>query len=290
VRGEVIVSGGAIISPKILQLSGIGAGEHLRAVGVEVLCDRPGVGAGMREHISIGMPHRLEGAPGLNRRYRGIGLVPELLRYYAFHTGSMATGPFEVGAFARIDPEVDRPDVQLYLSAYSRSGRSYTAEREPGLTIYAQMLRPTSAGTVRITSPDPDAHPSIAPNWLSTEHDRSKAVAMVRYMRRYLRQDALKTYVGDEISPGDRFQSDDDLLAAFRRLSTSGLHAVGTCGMGHDDAAVVDNRLRVRGVEGLRVADCSVMPGLISGNTNGPAMALGWRAADLVLEDQRRPR
>lgn len=286
-RREVILSAGALMSPVLLQRSGIGPAALLRAVGVEVVVDSPNVGEGMREHLSFSMPHRLVGAPGLNRRYRGVGIVPGVLEYYARRTGPMATGPFEVGAFTRSGPDVDRPDIQLYLSAYTRrAGKRFTAEQEPGLTIYGQLLRQTSLGSVRLTSNRPTDLPAIAPNWLGTEHDRAKAVAMVRVMRRYVQQDALRPYVGTEVVPGAAVQDDDEVLDVFRRLSTSGLHAVATCAMGTDDTAVVDGRLRVRGVAGLRVADCSVMPGLVSGNTNGPAMALGWRAADVILADR----
>jgi len=286
--GDVIVAGGAIMSPKLLQLSGIGPGELLQSLGVTVVHDSPLVGTGLQEHVAFSMPHRLLGAAGLNRRYRGIGLVPGFVQYYARHTGPMATGPFEVGAFARSAAALDRPDLQLYLSAHSRAPGAYTTEKVPGFTIYAQMLRPTSRGTVAITSSHPDAPLAIEPNWLSTAQDQRGAVAMVRYMREYVRQPALAPYLGAEQSPGEDVQSDDEILAKVHRFLTSGLHAVGTCAMGHDDSAVVDNRLRVRGVQGLRVVDCSVMPGLVSGNTNGPAMALGWRAADLIVEDQPR--
>jgi choline dehydrogenase-like flavoprotein len=153
------------------------------------------------------------------------------------------------------------------------------------MTIYGQLLNLTSEGTVRLRSADPDDAPLITPNWLSTDYDCAAVVAMVRYMRRYVRQPALAGYVGDELIPGAACQSDDEILTAVRRLSTSGLHGVATCRMGRDDASVVDGRLRVRGVRGLRVADCSVMPSLVSGNTNAPAMALGWRAGDLIIED-----
>jgi choline dehydrogenase-like flavoprotein len=156
--------------------------------------------------------------------------------------------------------------------------------REPGLTIYGQLLNLTSEGTVMIQSSDPDQPPRIAPNWLTTNYDRQALVGMVKYMRNYVRQPALTGIVGDELIPGPDCQSDDEILDAVRRLSTSGLHGVGTCRMGRDDESVVDHRLRVRGVEGLRVVDCSIIPTLISGNTNGPAMAVGWRAADVILE------
>lgn len=289
-RGEIILSAGTIMSPKILQLSGIGPAAHLRALGIDVVCDSPDVGGRMLEHLSFPIPHRLKGTKGLNARLRGAGLVASVLQYYATRTGPMASGPFEVGAFARSGPEVDRPDMQIYVGSFSfaRSGDNFPVtldkpEDEPGFTIYGQMLHPTSEGTVMITSADPDAPLRIEPNWLSTDEDCIKAVKIVRYMRKFVRQEALKPYVGEEMSPGAACESDDDILRAVRRLSTSGLHAVASCRMGRDNSAVVDNEARVRGVEGLRIVDCSIMPGLPSGNTNGPAIATGWRASDIIL-------
>lgn len=289
-RGEIILSAGAIQSPKLLQLSGIGPAAHLQALGIDVICDSPDVGSRMLEHLSFPIPHRLTGSKGLNARLQGIGLVASVLQYYATRTGPMANGPFEVGAFARSGPEVDRPDMQIYVGAFTfaRSDDNFPVpldrpERDPGFTIYGQMLRPSSEGTVMITSADPDAPLKIEPNWLSTEEDCIKAVRIVRYMRKFVRQGPLIPYVGEELSPGAACESDEDILRAFRRLSTSGLHGVASCRMGRDNSAVVDNETRVRGVEGLRIVDCSIMPGLISGNTNGPAIATGWRAADIIL-------
>ncbi len=289
-RGEIILSAGAIMSPAILQRSGIGDGKHLASLGIDVVVDRPLVGANMREHVAYSMPHRLVGAKGLNRRYRGIGLVPEFVQYALFRTGSMATGPFEVGAFGRSAAAIDRPDVQLYMSAYSRVPGKYTTEKQPGFTIYAQMLKPTSLGRVAITAANPGAPLAIEPNWLTTEHDQRGAIAMVRMMREYVGQPALARWLGEEISPGSSVSSDEEILDAVRRGLTSGLHAVGTAAMGRSADSVLDGRLRVRGVDGVRVVDCAAMPGLVSGNTNGPAMAFGWRAADLVLEDRARTR
>lgn len=286
---EVILSAGAIMSPAILQRSGIGDGAHLASLGLDVVVDQPLVGRNLQEHVAYAMPHRLVGARGLNHRYRGIGLVPEFLQYGLFRTGSMATGPFEIGAFGRSAAAIDRPDVQLYMSAYSRASGKYTTEREPGFTIYAQMLRPTSRGRIAITSANAQAPLTVEPNWLTTEQDRRGAVAMVRMMRTYVSQPALAKYLGIELAPGMNVQSDDDILDAVHRGLTSGLHAVGTAAMGRSASSVLDGRLRVRGVSGLRVVDCAAMPGLVSGNTNGPAMAFGWRAADLILEDRRRP-
>lgn len=161
------------------------------------------------------------------------------------------------------------------------------AEPRPGMSVYAQMLNLTSEGVMRITSSDPDAEMEIAPNWLSTEHDRELSVAMVHYIRRYLEQPAIAPYLGEEVLPGAHCRSDPDILDMVYRSATCGTHAVRSCRMGRDDRAVLDERARVRGVQGLRVIDCSAMPGLVSGNTNGPAMAFGWRAADLILEDER---
>ena len=291
-RGEIILSAGTILSPKILQLSGIGPADHLRDHGIEVVRDVPDVGARMREHLGFSMPHKLKGTKGLIHRLRGLGLVGSALQYVATRGGPLATGPFEVGAFVRAVPGANRPDTQLYLGAfnYARSNDNFpvqlaSPDSKPGMTIYGQLLNLTSEGTVRLRSADPDDPPVIVPNWLSTDYDRAAAVAMVRYMRRYVRQPALARYVGDELIPGPTCQTDEEILNAVRRLSTSGLHGVATCRMGRDEGAVVDGRLRVRGVEGLRVADCSVMPSLVSGNTNAPAMALGWRASDLIEED-----
>lgn len=289
----VYLCAGAIQSPVILQRSGIGDPEVLRAAGVEVRVDSPDVGRRMREHLGFSMPHLLNGTHGLNWGYRGLGLALRVAQYYLTRGGAMATGPFEVGAFARAHPQATRPDVQLYLGGFTfaRSKDNFPVqlshvERQPGFTIYGQMVRPTSEGSVLLASADPDAPPRIAPNWLTTSEDRETAVAMVRLMRRYVRAPALARYLGEELSPGARYESDEEILDIVRRLSTSGLHGVATCRMGRDNRSVVDPKLVVRGVEGLRVIDCSVMPSPISGNTNGPAMALAARAAELFAEER----
>jgi choline dehydrogenase-like flavoprotein len=293
--GEVIVAAGAIQSPILLQLSGVGPAEHLRSVGVEVISDSPDVGSRLREHLGFSIPHRLKGAAGLNPRFQGLGLIGSVLQYYLLRNGPMATGVFEVGAFVRTDPSVARPDLQIYGGAFNFALRDELSvipgngvDTKPGLTIYGQLLRLTSEGEIRITSSDPTAAPAITPNWLSTDYDQGVAVAMVRYMRRYMTMPALAPYVGEELLPGVARQSDAEILEDVRRYATCGTHAVGSCRMGRDNTAVVDERLRVRGLEGLRVVDCSVMPTTVSGNTSGPAMAVGWRASDLILEDARR--
>ena len=292
-KKEIILSAGALLSPKILQLSGIGPKELLDSLQIEIVQESPDVGKRMREHLGFSMPHKLKKTRGLNHRFRGLGLVKSLLQYYFFRKGPMATGPFEIGAFVRSMPGANRPDTQLYLGAFSyarsRSSDNFPVQlthtdSAPGITIYGQLLNLTSEGEVRIQSNDPREAPAISPNWLKTAYDKEAMVEMVRTMRRFVKQGAISEYFGEELIPGDQCQTDSEILDAVSRLSTSGLHATGTCRMGRDAKSVVDNQLQVRGVRGLRVADCSIMPALISGNTNGPAMAVGWRASDLILK------
>lgn len=292
---EIILCAGALLSPHILQLSGIGPAQTLRAAGVEALVDRRDVGCRMLEHLGFTLAYRLRGAEGINREFYGSGLLKNVLRYFLFHNGPLATGPFEVGAFVRCTPQARRPDAQLYGGAFTfaRGDDNFPVpladvEREPGLTLYGQLLRLTSEGEVAIRSADPAAPPAIRPNWLSTEEDCRTAIAMVRYMRRYMSQPAIAPSIELELFPGAACQSDEQILDAFRRFSLCGTHAVASCRMGSDEHAVVDPTLKVNGVRNLRVADCSVMPATISGNTNAPAMALGWRAADLILADRKR--
>ena len=291
-RKEIILSAGALLSPKILQLSGIGQKELLESLKIETLHESPDVGKKLREHLGFSMPHKLEKLRGLNHHFRGIGLVKSILQYYFSRKGPMATGPFEIGAFVRSMPGANRPDTQLYLGAFSyarsRSIDNFPVQLShtdsvPGITIYGQLLNLTSEGEIRIQSKDPKKAPTISPNWLTTDYDKEAMVEMVKTMRRFVKQPAIAEYFGEELVPGDHCQSNSEILDAVTRLSTSGLHATGTCRMGRDSKSVVDNRLQVRGVTGLRVADCSIMPSLISGNTNGPAMAVGWRASDLIL-------
>jgi choline dehydrogenase len=282
-RGEVLLTAGTMMSPVILQHSGVGDAEVLRRAGVDVLSDRPLVGRGMFEHIGFTMPHRLVGVAGLNRRYRGAGVLPDLVRYGLTRTGPIATGPFEVGAFVRTRSDAARPNAQLLVSAYSQAGDEYRAEKLPGMTVMGFILQPSSRGSVLIEHADPTKTPRVEMNWLETEDDRRQLIELVRYIRTYVSQSSIAEVIGEELFPGPANQSDGDLLDALRRGYMSGYHNVGTCAMGRSSDAVLDGELRVRGVDGVRVVDCSAMPGLISGNTNGPAMAMAWRAADLIL-------
>ena len=289
---EIIVSGGAMESPLLLQRSGIGDAERLAAAGIEVVAHSPDVGEKMVEHLSISIPYRLEKGRGSHRSFYGLGLVAAMLKWFASKTGVMATGPFEVGAFLNVAHPDGRTDTQFYLGGYTFAIADNDPvpldkiDRRPGVTIYGQLLRLTSHGSLRVTGPSPDDTPEIRPNWLTTEHDRKSAVALIRAMRDYMDATPLGDMLGEEVVPGRAVSTDEEILEAFRRYSTCGLHAIGTCRMGGDAGSVVDPELKVRGVSGLRVADCSVMPGHITGNTNAPAMALGLRAAELILADR----
>jgi choline dehydrogenase-like flavoprotein len=292
--GEIIVAAGTLESPRLLQLSGIGPRAVLDAAGVPVVCHSPDVGQRMREHLSFAASYRLNNAEvGSHRCFSGLGLLKSIAQFQLFGTGALATGPFEVGAFARVGGATS-PNLQLYLSGYnfalSDDNHPVTlaaVDSEPGMSVYGQLLQLKSEGSINIVSRDPQVAAEIKPNWLTDPEDQQLAIATVRYLRSFAEQPALRRYVAAELVPGAQCQSDADILDAFTRLSTSGLHGTGTCRMGGDADAVVDARLRVNGVSGLRVVDCSVMPGLISGNTNAPAMALAYRAADLILADRK---
>ena len=287
---EVILSAGALQSPKLLQISGVGPAEHLRALGIEVISDSPGVGANMREHRLLFLQHRVKQRNlSYNHEFGGWPLLANTLRYLILKDGVLARGSYEVGAFARTHETLDRPDVQLMFAPFSLdfTQPALLFEDQPGMQFFGYVLRPESQGSVMIRSSDPNDPPLIRPNYFSAEYDRRTSVAMVRYMRELLRQQPLEQYLGAETTPGPQVQSDEEIIDAFARYGQSGYHAAGTCKMGHDSMSVLDDRLRVRGVEGLRVMDLSILPTLVSGNTNGPVMALAWRAADLILSDAR---
>ena len=294
-RGEVILSAGAIVSPKILQLSGIGPSETLNAAGVQPIVDSPDVGQRMREHPIYSIAYDLKGEKGLNHRYRYPGLLFSLAEYFLFRSGPLATVPQEVGLFARSRPEVTRPDLQCFVGAVTLAQGDHDVavptagvNKSPGMTISTAMLRATSEGSLAIASPDPETPLTIHPNWLTTEEDCTTAVALVHFVRKLMSQPAITPYITRELAPGlTGKDSDEEILMAVRRHLSCGTHAVATCRMGSDNSSVVDPRARVRGIDGLRVVDCSIMPSLTSGNTNAPAMATAWHASSLILEDAR---
>lgn len=285
VAGEVIVSAGAIESPALLQRSGVGPGAWLQGAGVPVVADRAAVGRNLLEHLGLSLAFRLA-VPGNNREFRGARLVANVLRYALLGRGALATGPYEVGAFVRSRPHVPHPDLQLYAGAFTfaRAGdpkfpvQLSVVEREPGFTAYGQMLQLNSRGAIGIAGPGASDGLEITPNWLSTPEDQECAIASFRMLRRFTSQPALKDLLVAELAPGRHIESDEDILTSVRRYGRCGIHAVGSCAMGGAEAAL-DPDCRVRGVSGVRVVDCSSMPGLVSGNTNAPAIAFAWEVS-----------
>ena len=287
---EIILAAGALQSPKILQLSGVGPEQLLRQQEIKVVADSSGCGMNMRDHRLLFIQHRVKAAAlSDNQAFGGLRLLRNMVRYYLFRSGVMATGSSDVGGFARTRPGLDRPDIQLMFAPYSLDfgAQALRFESFPGMQFFGYVLRPQSQGHVLIRSRDPNEPASIKPNWLTADYDRRTSIDMVRLMRQLLEQGPMKSLLGEETTPGTAVHSDDEIIDAFARLGQSGYHACGTCKMGTDGMSVVDERLRVRGVSGLRVADISIMPTLTSGNTNAPAMVIGARAADLILEDAR---
>jgi choline dehydrogenase-like flavoprotein len=249
--------------------------------------DLPGVGENMREHLMGFVQHPTRRPISYNREFAGLKPVLHMLQYLATKRGLMATSSHEAWAYIRAKPGVDRPDAQIAVAPMSLdryNGRAIVFEREHGMQFLCYQLRPESQGTVRIKSADPADQPEIRPNYLTAEEDRRTAVATVRYARRLFEQPALQAVVGPESFPGPQVQSDDELLDVLRLTGNAMYHAAGTCKMGRDPLAVVDPQLRVRGIAGLRVADASIMPTMVSATPYAAVMAMAWRGADLILE------
>lgn len=283
---EVIVSAGALQSPAILQHSGIGPAELLQSLNIPVVRDIRDVGRNAREHKMITMTMRVQ-AHSLNKQFRGWRKYWNGARYFLTRGGPMAA-TYDINAFVRTRPELNRPDAQLTFWALSpvRGVAGAEVEPMPGLMFMGYPLRTESQGEIRIRSSDPREPPSIQANFLTTEYDRRVMIDLFRYVRRLFAQPSLNPFILEEAYPGPAVQTDEEIIAACHQDSTC-LHTVGTCRMGPDPDSVVDERLRVRGIDSLRVVDCSVMPTQVSGNTNGPVMAVAWRAADLILEDNK---
>ncbi|HXQ99811.1 MAG TPA: GMC family oxidoreductase N-terminal domain-containing protein [Pseudomonas sp.] len=293
VRREAVLCAGAIETPKLLQLSGIGPAGLLHSLGIKVISDSPNVGRNLREHLYIAMQYRVTRG-SFNHAFAGFGLVRSLLDYLIRKKGPMTHAAHEAGGFVKTREGLERPDAQIGVSLYSMlgDGNRVMIDKQPGLTLGGYFLRPESQGEIRIQSKDPAVPPLIEANYLSAETDRVAGVALVRWLRRLASQSALKPFVVRELTPGIEAQSDEQILAALRHYGQTAFHVSGTCRMGADTESVVDLQLRVRGVHGLRVVDTSVMPTLVSGNTNAPAMAIAMRAAEIItgrIEGARQP-
>jgi choline dehydrogenase len=279
---EVIVSGGAINSPQILLLSGIGAAADLHAAGVEPVHDLPGVGAHLNDHPDIVVQHRCLQPVSLYKINRGAGKLLTGLRWFIRHDGLAASNHFEAGGFIRSRPGIDFPDLQLTFMPLAIQPGTINDTGTHSYQVHIDLLRPRSLGRVKIRSADPAAPPSLLFNYLKDPQDRQDLRTSVRLTREILAQSALAPFRGEELSPGANIQADADIDAFVRKGVETCYHPVGTCRMGAGADCVVDEQCRVRGLEGLRVVDASVMPAIVSGNTNAPTIMIAERASDLI--------
>ncbi|MBB5462111.1 GMC family oxidoreductase [Paraburkholderia sp. Cpub6] len=292
-RCEVILSAGAVNSPQLLELSGVGNGARLQNLGIEVVQDLRGVGENLQDHLQLRMAYQVQGVRTLNTMSaHWWGKLMIGVRYALFQSGPMSMSPSQLGAFAKSDADdrsLSRPDLEYHVQPLSLDRFGEPLHRFNAFTASVCQLRPTSRGSIHIASADACAPPLIAPNYLSTDYDRRVAANALRLTRRIVAAPALARYQPREILPGLQYQSEEELQQAAGAVGTTIFHPVGTCRMGttDDPAAVVDNRLRVIGVEGLRVVDASVMPNITSGNTNSPTLMIAERASDMIREDRR---
>jgi choline dehydrogenase-like flavoprotein len=289
-NGEVVVATGAVATPRLLELSGLGDGERLQTLGVETRVHLPGVGENLQDHLQIRPWFAIRGAPTMNALYASLWRRPLMaLEYAALRRGPMSMAPSQFGAFARSSPEHATPNIQFHVQPLSLDRFGEPLHPYPAITISVCNLRPTSRGRIHAISPDPAAAPSIQPDYLATPEDERVAVESLKLVRRIVAQPPLARFGPQQRGPGADAQGDAALLEAARQLGTTIFHPVGTARMGgrDDPMAVVDARLRVRGLAGLRIADASVMPRITSGNTNTPTLMIAEKAARMMLEDGR---
>ena len=291
-RGEVILAAGAIGSPQILQLSGIGAPDWLGELGIPVLHALEGVGRNLQDHLQQRAIYKVNGVKTLNTTYHSlVGRALMGMQYALLQKGPLTMSPSQLGIFTRSSPDQERSNIEFHVQPLSLDKFGEPLHRFPAITVSACNLRPTSRGTVRLRSADPSAKPIIAPNYLATWEDRTVAADAIRVTRRLMRQPAMQPYHPEEYLPGPAVGDDDASLAkAAGDIGTTIFHPVGTAKMGlpSDPHAVVDERLRVIGLQGLRVVDASVMPTITSGNTNTPTIMIADKAAAMVLADNKQ--
>jgi choline dehydrogenase len=293
-KAEVILSGGAINSPQLLQLSGIGPGALLQSLGIPVLRDNANVGDHLSDHQGINYTWKMR-VPTYNDELRPWwGKLIAGMKYVLAGSGPLSKSINHGGGFFRTSPDLPRPNMQLYMQAFStlipREGERplLTPDPFPGMSLGLSNCRPTSRGHIRIASPDPFQHPTITANAFSTNHDVQEMLLAVKYLRHLAAQPPLARLIAEELRPGPAITTDEAIIDDFRRRSGTVYHPSCTCRMGPDPAtSVIDARLRVHGVNGLRVIDASSFPNLIAGNTNAPSMMVGWKGADLILQDAR---
>lgn len=285
-RKEVIISGGAINSPQLLQLSGIGPASLLQQVGIDVLHDLSGVGENLRDHFAPRLSARVKGIQTLNELSSGPRLGGEIAKYFVGAKSILNLSATMVYGFWHSNPATKSNDLQfIFTPASYKEGRHGVLDDHPGFTLAAWQHRPQSKGWVRARSSDPFAAPEIQPNYLSDEGDRRVTIEAMKLARQLMQTDAMQPYFDGEVYPGEELQTDDELLEGARRWGNTTYHVMGTCRMGPstDPTSVVDDQLRVRGLEGLRVVDASIMPTMLSANLNAAAMMIGEKGSDLIL-------
>ena len=287
-RNEVLISSGAYNSPQLLQLSGVGPADLLKTHGINVVLDAAGVGNDLQDHLQVRLVTRCTQKITLN------DVLNHLLRRtmagvrYAFaRSGPLTIAAGTSGAFFKTNPRLASPDIQIHFIPFSTDKMGENLHPFSGFTASVCQLRPESRGSLKIRSADPSAPPEIRINYLATETDRTAFIDGIRILRKILAAPALKPYTVEEVYPGSKVTSDEDMLDYCRKTGSTVYHPTSTCRMGSDPLAVVDQRLRVRGIEGLRVVDASVMPDLMSGNTNAPTIMIAEKASDMILEDAR---
>ncbi len=283
---EVIISGGAINSPQLLMLSGIGEKQQLQQQGINCIHDLPGVGKNLQEHVDACVLVKSNKRDGLSTSIRGlVRMLPDTLKYMTKKQGKLANTITEAGAFLKSNKQVDRPDIQLHMAPllYDDNGRAIKLMMNEGYSCHVCVLRPKSRGTVSLKSASPTVAPEIDFNFFSHPADKKILIDGIKVIRKIFATSAFDEHRGEEIHPGVQAQSDEDIFIKSKELLGTVFHPVGTCKMGNDDSAVVDQELRVHGIKSLRVVDASIMPTLISGNTNAPTMAIAEKAADMIL-------
>ena len=287
-RKEILVCGGAYNSPQLLQLSGVGPAELLGKHGIDVVLDAPGVGHDLQDHMQVRIVMRCAKRITLNDIVNHpLRRILAGARYAAFRKGPLTIAAGTSGAFFKTDPRLATPDIQIHFLPFSTDKMGEKLHAFSGFSASVCQLRPESRGSLRIRSADPLAPPEIRINYLATEVDRTANVEGLKILRKILQAPALKSYVTEEVEPGVKVSTDEELLNFCRQRGSTVYHPTSTCRMGSDALAVVDQRLRVRGIEGLRVVDASIMPDLVSGNTNAATIMIAEKASDMILQDAR---
>ncbi|WBU65299.1 GMC family oxidoreductase [Paracoccus aerodenitrificans] len=282
---EVILSSGAIGSPRLLMLSGIGPGDHLRETGLDVVLDQPEIGANLQDHLDLFTIWECSGPHSYDRFAKPHLSVLAGLQYLLTRKGPVASSLFETGGFWFVEEGARSPDVQFHLGLGSGIEAGVAAMPDGGLTLNSAYLRPRSRGTVRLASADPKAAPLIDPNYWADPHDREMSIRGLQLVRQIMSQDALKPFLTREVLPGPEIRTEQELFEHACANAKTDHHPAGTCRMGADSGAVLDPRLRFNGISGLRVADASVMPRLVSSNTNAPVIMIAEKAADMIRAD-----